>query len=104
MEAVVKRSKLTITEIVNRAEYSRSSYYTHIHNPLLRYDILEIYGKVLNYDFTDHFPDMVKYVSFTTPKQEITLDQAIRERDQWKDKYFNLLEKYNFLVEEKVKK
>lgn len=104
LEAIVKRSHLTITEIVKRAGYSRSSYYSHIENLQLPYDILEVYGRILNYDFTDHFPDMIKYVSFTTPKEEITLDRAIRERDQWKDKYVNLLEKYNSLVEEKMKK
>ena len=104
LEAVVKRSDLTISETVKRAGYSRSTYYLHINNAQLSYDILESYGKVLGHDFTEHFPDMVKYVSFNTPKESVTLEQAIRERDQWKDKYFNLLEKYNVLVEEKMNK
>jgi transcriptional regulator with XRE-family HTH domain len=104
LQEVVKRSPLTVSDIVKRAGYSRSSYYNlHIRNPQLSYDILEIYGKVLSYDFTDDFPDMVKYVSFTTPRKDITLEQAIRERDQWRDKYIHLLEKYNHLVEEKKK-
>lgn len=90
--------------MVKKVGYGRTAYYMHTQNPKLPYDILEKYGKVLNYDFTDHFPDMVKYISFSTPKREITLEQAIRERDQWKDKYLHLLEKYNSLVEEKVKK
>lgn len=101
MKAVVKRSKETISEIVKKAGYSRASYYNlHITNPELPYGILEIYGKVLNYDFSDHLPDMINY---TTTKQKITLEQAIKERDYWKDKYVNLLEKYNILVEEKMK-
>lgn len=102
LAAIVSRSGQTIKEVANRAGYSRAAYYSHTKNPNLSFDILEQYGKALSVDFTDHFPEMVKYLSYNIKNENLTLEQAIKERDLWKDKYLNLLEKYNYLVEEKL--
>ena len=65
------------------------------------------YGKAIKHDFTEEFPEMPKYV-VEDPDQDygkkLTLEEAIRQRDQWKDKYLELLEKYNRLIEEKIVK
>ncbi len=103
LQAVVKRSDLNISQIVKRTGYSRSSYYNHIAIVDLAFEILESYGKVLHYDFSEEFPEMIRYVSFEEPDVEYkNVDQLKKERDRWRDKYFNLLEKYNTLIEEKL--
>lgn len=105
LQAIVKRSNKNVSEIVKLAGYSRASYYNHISNPDLPFDILEIYGRTLNYDFSVEFPEMIKYVAFLEPSLEygnVTIDSLKKEIDRWKDKYFALLEKYNLLIEEKL--
>ncbi len=103
LKAVVKRSDLHISQIVKRMGYSRSSYYIHIADAELAFEILERYGKVLNYDFSEEFPEMIKYISFEVPEADSkNVDQLAKERDRWRDKYFNLLEKYNVFLEEKL--
>jgi hypothetical protein len=90
-----------------RANYSRSSYYKHISNPDLDFHILIAYGKAIGHDFTEEFPEMPKYVledPEETYSKPLTLDEAIRQRDQWKDKYLDLLEKYNRMIEERMEK
>lgn len=107
LNAVVKRSGRNVSEVAKQAGYSRASYYNHISNPELSYDILDLYGKVLHYDFSEEFPDMIRYVAFMEPSVEYgnaTVEQLRKEVNRWKDKYFVLLEKYNLLIEEKLNK
>ena len=104
LQAAVKKSDLRITQIAKRAGYSRSSYYHHISDPTLSYEILETYGKVLNYDFTEDFPEMHKYM-MQDPSEgyaQLTVEDAVKQRDLWKEKYFSLMEKYNSLIEERM--
>lgn len=105
LQAVISKSDLTIKQITSRAGYSRSSYYNHIADPGLPIDVLIKYGKVLRYDFSADIPEVGKY-NFTDeviPRpQPKTLQEAIEDRDYWRDKYINLLEKYNSLMEQKV--
>jgi len=104
LQAAVKKSDLRITQIVKKAGYSRSSYYHHINDEALSYDILEAYGRAMKYDFTEDLPQMNKYM-VEDPSEEyafLTLEEAVRQRDLWKDKYYTLLEKYHLLVEERL--
>lgn len=103
LKAIVKRSDLNISQITRKAGYSRASYYLHINRGDLPFEILEVYGKALSYDFSEELPEMIKYVSYLEPAQEyLNPQQAIREKDRWRNKYFELLEKYNLLIEEKL--
>ncbi|HEU0064177.1 MAG TPA: hypothetical protein VFQ58_04065 [Flavisolibacter sp.] len=105
MKAAVKKSDLTIQQTTKRAGYSRSSYYNHIEDPYLSYDILEQYGKALRHDFTEEIPEMNKYL-FEDPSEyqimSITFEDAIRQRDQWREKYYKLLEQFHKLAEKKL--
>ena len=103
----VKQSRYTKEKAAQRAEYSRSSYYKHIANPDLDFDILMRYGKAISHDFTEEFPEMPKYLledPQETYNKPVTVEELIRERDYWKDKYLDLLEKYNRLIEERMEK
>lgn len=102
LQAAIQQSDLTIKQITARAGYSRSSYYNHVADPNLPDEVLIRYGKVLKYDFTTEIPGLSKYqfndeiVPRPKPK---TFDEAIADRDYWRDKYIALLEKYNTVVE-----
>ena len=102
----VQQSELSKTVIAKKAGYNRTSLYNHIKTPDLSFDILEKYGKALGYDFTKVFPEMIKYISFEDPRSDysesITFEKLLKQRDQWRDKYYDLLEKYNTLIEDKL--
>ncbi len=103
LAAVVEATGLNKEEVAVKAGYSRSSYYKHIDNPDLDFHILIAYGRAMKHDFTDEFPEMPRYLLQDPEEpypQPLTLDEAIRQRDYWKDKYIEMLEKYNRLMEE----
>ena len=104
LQAAVNKSDLRITQIVKRAGYSRSSYYHHIGDEGLSYEILEAYGKAMKYDFTEDLPEMNKYLVEDSSEKYtlLTLEEAIRQRDYWKDKYHALLEKYHLHFEDRL--
>ena len=107
LQNVVAESGLSITLLVKRAGYSRSSYYNHILDPQLDFSILEQYGKVLKHDFSVNFPEMNRQLLQEDPEdynKPVTLEQAIKLVGVWKEKYYTVLEKYHQLLEERLKK
>jgi hypothetical protein len=107
LAAVVEASGLNKEEVAEKAGYSRSAYYKHKENADLDYHILMAYGKAIKHDFTEEFPDMPKYL-LSEPEETYgkpqTLDEAFKLLEEWKNKYLELVDKYNRLIEEKIKK
>lgn len=107
LATAVEATGLNKIVVAKKAGYSRSAYYKHIESPDLDFSILIAYGKAINHDFTDEFPEMPKYLLsepdevYGKPKN---LEDAITLLGQWKNKYLELLEKYNRLLEERVQK
>ena len=107
LAAAVQASGLGKEEAAKKAGYTRSAYYKHIENPNLEDHILIAYGRAIKYDFTSELPEMPKYILeepeevYGKPK---TLEDALRVIDSWKNKYLDLLEKYNIMIEEKMEK
>jgi hypothetical protein len=106
LRLAVNESGLSITLITKKARYSRSSYYNHVEDPELPYEVLERYGRALKHDFSEEFPQIN---SLRLEEEEIeygrpdTLEKALQQLDRYKEKYYELLEKYNKLLEEKFK-
>ena len=104
LAAAVEGSRLNKEEVAEKAGYSRSAYYKHIDNADLDYHILIAYGRAIGHDFTEELPEMPKYL-MEEPEggynKPLTIEEAVRQRDHWKDKYIELLEKYNRLIENK---
>lgn len=106
LATLVEASGKNKEDVAAKAGYSRSAYYKHIENPNLDYHILIAYGKALNHDFTEEFPDMPQYqvedVDATYGKPADTVEEANRQKEYWKNKYIELMEKYTSLIEEKI--
>lgn len=84
--------------MVDRVGYDRSTYYSHIKREDLSYSILWAYGKAIPYDFTKEFPDMKNHIPELN--REITdFEEMKADRNKWKEKYYELLEKHNTLLE-----
>ncbi len=79
-----------------RMGISRGTYYNHKNDPHLSFEQLAKYGKVLTRDFSQDLPEMRRYVleesevPYNTPK---TLEEAIEQRDYWRERYYQLLER-----------
>ena len=97
----VEGTGLNKEDVAAKAGYSRSAYYKHIENPNLDDHILIAYGRAMNYDFTEHLPELPKYLKQDGDSANSNAE-LLRQRDYWKDKYVELLEKYNKMIEEKL--
>jgi hypothetical protein len=70
----------------------------------LSYEILAHYGAVLKHDFSLDLPEFRKYTMeeseppYGPPK---TLDEAIEQREYWRERFYQLMEKYLKVVEGK---
>ena len=103
LKKAVKESGIPVTTLIRRVHYSRTSYYNHIDNKDLSLDIIAQYGKALGIDFSVNFPQL-KHVENFINKTPLNIEDAISEINYWKDKYYELLEKYNFSIEERLPK
>lgn len=108
VEDVVRKSSISITEISKRMDYTRSTPYQHFKNEDLEYSIIIMYGKALRHDFSIEFPEIVGYMNMLEEPlsgyRTYTVAEALQERDIWKDKYINLLEKHNEMLSQYEKK
>lgn len=105
LHAVAKRSIKTITKIVADAGYEKSSFYVHIRRPDLSLDILFKYGKSIPHNFDIEIPEMgeyLKYNGITKPEDEKpTYEALFKEKENWKDKYYSLLEEHTRILKGK---
>lgn len=107
LAAAVEATGLNKETVAVKAGYSRSGYYKHIKKSDLGFHILIAYGKAIKHDFTEELPNMPKYIVEDLPEpysKTISAEEAIRQRDIWRDRYFELMVKYNKLIEEKIDK
>lgn len=104
LQNVVRETGLSIERITRRAGYKRGTYYLHIKQPQLAPSILFKYGRALNYDFSKDIPELTEFLTGEPDniysKDVANIEEAIRQRDEWKDKYYELLEKYLHLIDD----
>ena len=103
LEAAVRESSVNISQMVKRMGISRGTYYYHIKDPNLSYEQLAEYGKIIKHDFSQDLPEMKRYV-FEEPEVPYgipkTLDEAIEQRNFWRERYYKKVEEYNRLLVE----
>jgi hypothetical protein len=107
LEAAVIKSGIRKKALAEKVGYSRSAYYKHIIDANLPFEILEQYGKVLKHDFSIDLPEMKKLRVEEDPEEyspPASIEQAVQQRDYWRNKFYTLLEKHQQLLEEKLKK
>jgi hypothetical protein len=99
LERVVKQSSLSIKTVIVRMNISRTTYYNHINNKDLSIDIIAKYGRAIGYNFSSEFPEIKRTESFINTKEPKTFEEAMFERNSWREKYYDVLEKYNTCME-----
>lgn len=94
--------RVPVAGLARKLGYDRTTVYQHFKNDKLEFSTILKYGKALKHDFSIEFPDMLEYLSTVdepiTEYRAMTISEALKERDYWKDKYIALMEKHNELI------
>jgi transcriptional regulator with XRE-family HTH domain len=102
VERIIRRKGYSISELARLTKVNRRSVYNWFNQKQLKPEIIFRIGTVVNYDFSAEFPGLFpdedfskqnKYVVYTSPANTQDLNFTY-----WKDKYIDLLEKYNQLL------
>lgn len=104
LHSVAKREKKTIKTIANEAGFEKSTFYSHVKKEDLSLDILFRYGKAIPHDFEIEIPEMVEFSEkYRIKKNQIikpTYEVLLQEKEDWKDKFYVLLEEYTKLLKD----
>jgi hypothetical protein len=98
VEKAVRQSGIPLTVLAKKLGKSRRWMYIAFENPQLSLDyILEI-GKTIHHDFSNEIDGLKSTQTAVLPKELTSIDpnEAVA---LWKLKYYELLEKYNALLE-----
>jgi hypothetical protein len=95
---VVRESGMPLTELARRLNKSRRHIYNMFDNPNLSIDEIVEIGKIVNYDFSKEFTDVRSGVGVLSDSYE----KYYANSSNWKEKYIELLEKYNKLLEQQL--
>lgn len=98
IEKAVRSSGFSISTLAKRLNKSRRHIYNIFENPNVGLELILEIGKIIKYDFTDEIPIFEKSRTNTS---HIVIENKDEEKS-WKDKYFELLEKYNELLTEHI--
>lgn len=104
VERIIRRNGHSISELARLAKVNRRSVYNWFNQRNLKPDIIFRIGCVLNYDFSAEFPNLFSKGEFNRQNNSYMSDVITKsthgqeETDYWKDKYIDLLERYNQLL------
>ncbi len=103
VELVIRRHGLSITEVSRRLQVSRRSVYNWFTQQNLSLNIICRIGEILDYDFSIDMPDLFcSGENQTTNKQYFkqTTGDYQNSASYWRNKYINLLEKHNEMLDQ----
>jgi plasmid maintenance system antidote protein VapI len=101
VEQAVRQSGIAISEVAKRINRSRRHLYNIFENPNVPLETILQISKVIRKDITIALPeiqDLHKISSVSDVEPMYNKEESV---NYWKDKYLNLLEKYNQLLEQK---
>lgn len=97
LEKAVRTSGVSIAFIATKIKYSRRHIYNLFNNEVIPVDVFVQIGVIINHDFSS---ELKKIKTF---KRSIVTENE-HEIDYWKNKYVDILEKYNELLEKHKKR
>jgi transcriptional regulator with XRE-family HTH domain len=103
VERVVRRNKVSISELARRMQVNRRSVYNWFDQKTLKIEIICKIGHVLNHDFSVDFPEAFGERGFAAMEKIVdSMDEHDHKQPNsvhyWMVKYISLLEKYNELL------
>jgi predicted transcriptional regulator len=108
IEQVIRRSGHSFSRVARLTKVSRRSVYNWLNQSQVNPQIIQKIGKVINHDFSIEFPELFSSEDFSeVPAQPGSpaapvLSSLEEEVSKWKNKYIEILERYNELLVEKL--
>ncbi|MCB0409048.1 MAG: hypothetical protein KDD29_02445 [Flavobacteriales bacterium] len=102
VEKVVRENRFPITLLAKRLGKSRQYVYNLFENPDVSIEIIFKIGKIIHYDFNNDLKEIAKIPEEYKIKALTEPDITFENVTYWKAKYFELLEQYKFLLENKI--
>ncbi len=103
VEKVIRREGHSLTDLAKITGVNRRSIYNWFLQPRLKPEIIIRIGRAIKHDFSAEFPGQFAPEDFVTPAEVKSPTTALDDEtlDVWKEKYIDLLERYNYLLSEK---
>ena len=105
VEKIVRRNGHSISDVARLANVNRRSVYNWFNQRQLKPEIIYRIGCVINHDFSEELPELFTPEDFqkgfkrTSFLNGVSYETEVSENKQvWKDKYIELLERYNNLL------
>ncbi|WP_165870299.1 helix-turn-helix domain-containing protein [Albibacterium bauzanense] len=100
LKKLIGKGDIPISRIAKQMGVNRSTIYRMFDKADIPIDFLLKIGKVINKDMSPFFPEVIQAiqeppVNYSSPK---SYSELLDERRYWKDKYINILEKCNSLL------
>lgn len=97
----MRESGYCITKLAARLGKSRRWVYDAFQNRNLSIDVILEIGKVIFYDFSNDLLELKRFKINTQDSAQFTYQADETTAEYWKNKYLDLLEKYNRMLEGK---
>ncbi len=110
VEKAIRLSGIGITDVAKEIGYSRTHMYVFFDDPDLGVDIIIKIGKAIKHDFRKEFPELF----MTNPTDVVnepsveymsnSLTDCLKEKNEWKTKYYAVLEEVSQLKSKLLEK
>lgn len=105
VEHVIRENGFNLTELARLCFVNRRSLYNWFEKKYLNPDIIYRIGSIIQHDFSVEFPELFATEDFGAKKGELSAKAAVDldffqapDAILWKDKYIQLMEKYQVLL------
>ncbi|MFA6086688.1 hypothetical protein [Mucilaginibacter sp.] len=105
VEYIVRKNGYNITELATNLSVNRRSIYNWFNQKDLRTDIIFRIGYIIRHDFSNEFPELFTKDDFKNIYNvrqpclgQMSLSFPNNDDEDWKNKYIELLEKYNTIL------
>ena len=96
VEYLIRRNGYNLSDLAKLLKVNRRTLYNWFKQPQLKSDVIFHIGKIIRHDFSVEFPELFLPEQFDVIQKPIYIQrQSDINNNDWKDKYCNLLEKYN---------
>ncbi|TWR28860.1 hypothetical protein FPZ43_11355 [Mucilaginibacter pallidiroseus] len=107
VELTIRKKGFSISELARLANVNRKCVYNWFNQKYLKPETIHRIGVFINHNFSVEFPELFTADDFIQPLNDENFGSSTDKVDGstiWKDRYIDLLEKYNDLLLEQYQR
>lgn len=94
LEKAIRKSDVSIAEVSRRLKVTRRTLYYWFNKKAINASIITNIGMAINHDFSEDYPQFLNHINTSS-------EQTTDEETAWRNKYIDVLEQYNNLLQQK---